>query len=186
MSVLNEKLDSLSDKDDDPPKKRDPDSRSLETMNRAEFMQAIFDKIEAMLDGKIEPLSKDIKNADEKASKKEIARQIKKAQEAHPDFWEWKEEMGAIANANPSLSVEDVYTLARTKNPDKVVEMDKKFKKGDEKKDEEEEERKPNPDAPFALTPTSGVTIEGSEDMTKDDAAEAAWNKVVGTSSKTV
>jgi hypothetical protein len=188
LSVLNEKLDGLKPEDDDDSKKKKKsvDSRSLETMSRGEFLEVIFDKFEDMLDGKVKPLSDQITDVDDKTSKKELATQIKSAVKAHPDFWEWKDEMGAIANANPTLSVEDVYTLARTKDPERATELDEKFEKekGDKDKDEGEE-REFNPDAPFALTPTSGVKVEGSENMTSDQAAEAAWDKVVGTGKKT-
>lgn len=83
----------------------------------------------------------------------------------------------------PSASPEELYQLARTKNPTRATEFDEKYKeKGTDEKDEKTE-KKTN----FGgLTPTSGYRTEPNQRMTREQANEKAWTETMDGIDQTV
>ena len=81
--------------------------------------------------------------------------------EKHDDFWTYKNEMQKLANDNPKLTAQDLYTLAKSK-ADKV-------------KAKEAEDAIPESERPG----TSIKTLEEKQ-LPKDKAAELAWRKTFG------
>lgn len=125
-------------------------------------------KLLAGVDKKVDETSAEL-------TKKEIASQIKELSTAHPDFWDWREEMAALVKSNPYLTPAQVFKLARIDNPEKVDELAKKYTKKDEKKGSDEE------DVFGGLMPTSGRSAKaGSKKLNAKEAASAAWDEIMG------
>ena len=145
-------------------------SADLETMSRTDFAEHLMNQVVGRLqDDIIKPLTQKVGAVEEDTEKTKAQRLIDRASGEHKDFWDWKEEIGEEIRKNPYSDPEDAYLLVRAKNPDKASEMDKKYNPP------EEEPEGDKPKGFGGLTPTSGQTAP-SENMTRDEAAEAAWN----------
>ena len=162
------------DEDDDPDV--GAGAVDLEGMTRAEFGDAIANKIMKSVNKVVKEVSKS-QEADRLANaRKELAADLKKTQKEHPDFLEFKEEIATLAQTYPDLTPEDLYLLARHRNPDKVKELEAKATEA--KKKEDEEKKKGDQRRFGGLTPTSGVgATEKSGRMERADAVEAAWEE---------
>ena len=174
IKTMNDRISEQKDAKSAPPKDEYTD---LERLGRNEFMNVILDKVGALFDSKLEPLSEQVGTIKKTQSTMTVDQQIKEMVEKHDDFWDWKQEIGAKVKANPYLTAEEAYNLVRIENPKKAKELDEKYKP------EEEPEEDPTPEGKprfGGLTPTSGAKTEGTEDMDADDAADAAWDKVFG------
>ena len=77
-----------------------------------------------------------IKPLDVKIELVKVKEQIRDCEKKYEDFWDYKKEIYAIGSANPQLTVEQAYLLARTSKA-------KTSEKGEEKKEEKKEETKP-------------------------------------------
>lgn len=167
--------DDADDDDDD-----DGDD-NLEALTNAQLLK----KIEARVLKIIKPALEQVDGVADAAVGKEMAEAVKQAAKDHPDFWEWKEEIAALAKKKPSLDPEELYTLVRNKNPDKAVELDGKAKKAAAKKKQdagEDVDDEGEPRVPFGgLTPTSGRN-RSAKKMNVAEAVEDAWQKTMGQS----
>ncbi|KKK92005.1 hypothetical protein LCGC14_2707270, partial [marine sediment metagenome] len=109
-----------------------------------------------------------------------VKREFAKAKEDFPDFMEWKDEMRDIITAHPELSAENIYLLARAKNPEKVKEIDKKAKEEKGEKEEIDESGKLKGMRAFGgLTPTSGASVENDGKKQPKEAALSAWDQAM-------
>ncbi len=173
------------DPPDDPDKYVSPDDKALEVMTRAEYATHIQKSIMSEMKGLMKGLNTKVEDSDAKAFEKELRVQVKEAQKVHPDFDKWKPEMHKVFKENPYISMEDAYTLVRAKDSTKAGEMDKEFKLKNGKPLESgklnggDDTEKEEPF--FGLTPTSGKTVKNQK-MSKTDAANSAWESVMGES----
>jgi hypothetical protein len=186
---LSGSLESLKKEPKD--KDRRKVDQNLETLDRSGFLGVILEEVRGLLKEEVAPVKQAVQDTSDDATKADVKRQVAKAEKAHPDLWEWREEMGEIAKRSPGLTVEEIYKLARASDPDKVKEVDEKFRSDEDKEKEKtvEKEKKATEEqkalvGPFGgLTPTSGKTAE-KNDMTMEDAAETAFDKVFGPGEK--
>lgn len=146
-------------------------SEALEDMNNAQLVDHIVERMTSEL---LPVISEKIDGLDQKTTRSDLKGQVEKMQGDHEDFWQWQQEMTAIAKVHPDLPINRLYELARAENPDKVVEIDKKAEETKKAAEKEEGSKEP----PFGgLTPTSGVTIpDGEAAKTIKEAAESAWD----------
>lgn len=180
LEGLGNKIESLQ-KSDDKSKSKPSSDVNLETLDRSGFLNVILERVGSIIEEKITPIHEDVTQEKDRRSQESLAKQVKDAEKAHRDFWDWKEEMGEIAKRSPGLNVEEIYQLARIEHKDKAVEMDDKYKTDEEReKEKQKAESKNKPKEVFGgLTPTSGKTAE-VDNMTMDEAANKAYDEVFG------
>ena len=111
-----------------------------------------------------------------------VLREIDKAEKDHEDFWEHEEEVRKISIANPTLSIEEAYQLAKVR----------KARVKPAKKEGEEEvittrterllklpARQPLGEKPGRVA--AGATrVTAATNVTTKQAAQEAWDEVVG------
>jgi hypothetical protein len=149
-------------------KKKQPEisADDLENMSRAELVQHTVQSVLGALDGVIDPLKQEVDSVKQTTQKSSVARDIERARSAYKDFDKWGEEMVAVAETTPGISVERAYKLARLENPDKAAEMDKEFGLVEEKG---EEDKKDTPKF-FALNPSGTADFGDDEDSGANDS----------------
>jgi len=155
----------------------------LEALPRKDFMALMFKNMGDMLDDKLKPVTEKIDLSDASAVKNSIRQQVEKFQDSHKDFTDWKPELAAKIKANPGMSIDDAYVLVRSGDPDKAKELDIKFADGDingpgKKKGEGKEFG--------SMRSSTGDRSEQRHDMDADEAADAAWDEVMGEGTDTV
>lgn len=99
-------------------------------------------------------------------------REIEGLQSKHKEFADFVPEMKELTKKHPSLSLTEVFQLARATNPTKAQELDRKYNPPP-----------PPPARPFALGPSSGAGNTAGADgrpraMTKSEAAMDAFRQV--------
>lgn len=107
-----------------------------------------------------------------------VLREIDKGERDHEDFWTYEPEIKRIAMANPTLSVEDAYQLAKLKAPAKK-------EKGEEKEETTTQterllklpKRIPSGEKPHVAP---GSTKPGEKGIGLRESALKAWDEVVG------
>jgi len=126
-------------------------------------------------------LSEDIKSTRASGEKTAAAAEAERMSAKHDDFWDLRREVSAQIEANPYLTLDQAYKLAKVENPDKVKDITDAKLKGTENDPEKvkaaAEERSKYPFG--GLLPTSGKTSR-NEKMTTDQAADAAWDEHFG------
>lgn len=145
----------------------------LEDMSNGQLVSHI---VKTLSDKLLPAINEKFDILDQRATKSDLRTQVTKAEGDHRDFWEWQEEMTSLAKLHPDLTINRLYTLAKSENPDKASELEKKAdseKKADVKKEEDA--------APFGgLLPTSGITVpEGESSKDIKEASNSAWDKVM-------
>jgi len=185
MKTMSDNITQLANTRKDPDKKerKQTDLTNIEVLSRKEFLDVIEERVGDIVSKKISSVSEHIKDVDSRTTEENLSKQVKEVEEKHKDFWEWRDEIGKIVKSSPGLSVRQAYLLAKDSNPEKATEMAEKYKSDEDRKAEEEakkqaelEKNKPKETVFGGLTPTSGVT-EHSKEMSKDTAAELAWDK---------
>lgn len=176
---------------DDKPK--EVSEADLEKMSRAQFGNYIMKQIGSMIDEKLQPVQESLSTNVEETQRERVREAYQKAREAHPDFDKWKDEMSAIIEKQGYMDPEDLYLLARSKNPEKAKEVDEELeasskgngedKTKDEKANQDESDTTQKGGFPFhGLMPTSGTAGEGGDETdfkTTKDAAEAAFDEIM-------
>lgn len=151
----------------------------LELMPRAQFIDHMTKKIlQAVNEQVVKPLSSKMQGIATVTEQRTIQEQVAKVAEKNPDVYEWKEELVALSQQHPTLSVAQLYKLARDDDPDKASKMDQKYKKNES--DDKDQERKIK--LSFGgLTPTgsSGSRSAENRKMSPKEAADAAWEETV-------
>ena len=164
VEVIKEGKLSGSPKPDD--KKIDPDA--INDLDNSQLVPLVLSEVGKLLDSKIGKIGERIDKTDQDIVNSDVKKQVEALIRTSPDFFEWSSEIKELAAKNSGLNVKQLYTLARSESQSKAEEMDEKYKKEGEKGDEE----KPGL---IGLMPTSGVTAEGDEKLTKGEAAAQAW-----------
>ncbi|KKL70313.1 hypothetical protein LCGC14_2106150 [marine sediment metagenome] len=166
---------AAEDKDDDD---IDDEDFDVERVSRTELVSHLDKRFARSINKALKPIIDRLETTSTDAETDRVRREFAKAKEDFPDFMEWKEEMRDIITAHPELSAEDIYLLARAKDPKKVKEIDDKS--GEDKKEEDEKELSKRKQAFGGLTPTSGKSIEKDGKKQPKEAATAAWDEIMG------
>ncbi len=150
------------------------DDVDIEQLSRKDLAKLIEVSITKGVDAKLAKIQEGIAGKVEdlamRFESKNAGEAVEKVASNHPDFWEWSNEMKALLAENPSLSVNRAYTIVKAENPDKVEKLKSKYEKKTEK-----------PRDFFSLLPTSGRgRADGSGKMTQEQAAEDAFDKIMG------
>lgn len=184
LKTLRTELNELRDtKPNVPPTPREadtakpPTAQELEAMSREEYATYLVERIAEEV---INPIRDRIDRSEIQDAKSRVETQAAEAAQAHPDFMEWRDEMREIFKQFPQLDVEDVYSLARSRNPRKAGEIDARLKEEEERK--AEKENAGNKDVFGGLLPTR-IASSPRSDMKVEDAAAAAWDDVIGSQS---
>ena len=149
------------------------DFSELETLSRGEFATKIMDTMMDRLKKEvIEPLQGKVGEVEERTEAEKAKALVKEAEGKYKDFWDWKEEIGERVRANPYLTPEEAYHLSRAANSKKASELDKKYKDNSNEEDESNKGKKYG-----GMKPGAGQTAP-NENMSKRDAAEAAWEEI--------
>ena len=162
------------DKDGDKGGKKEPtpkvEDMDLERMSRKDFMGTIVKEVSEKV---MRPLLERITENETTSQRDKVAGELKAVSEKDPDFWQFKEPVAKILEEHPDLSIEDAYTLARSKDPEKVASL---AKQAAEKKAAEADGDNGKKEPAFGgLLPTSGQGGK-NESMDVKDAAQAAWD----------
>ncbi len=164
-----------SEEDDD-----EPEDVDLESLSRNELVNHLEKGFGKTLSKALKPILDRLEATSTDVETDRVKREFAKAKEDFPDFMEWKDEMRDIITAHPELSAENIYLLARAKNPEKVKEIDKKAKEEKGEKEEIDESGKLKGMRAFGgLTPTSGASVENDGKKQPKEAALSAWDQAM-------
>ncbi len=167
------RIRAQAEKDDDDDDDDDPGNIDLESLDRAGLVGHINKSTENAIKKALKPLVQQLQTTSDAGEADRIRTDFRQAAARFPDFLDWREEMGEIIKKHPELPAEDVYTLARSKDPEKVKEIDEKVSKG--KSEEDDKVKK----AFGGLTPTSGSSITKDSNKSPEDAANSAWEETM-------
>ena len=145
---------------------------NIDDMSNTEVVHLVVDEINKQAAIKLNSLELEVHTL-------RILREIDKAELKYDDFWLYEDKVKEFAMANPSVSIEDAYLLAKQKSP--------------KKKEEEGEnvankktatERLLNLPSRQALGEKPGVAVSSTaaagESHTLKSAAKKAWDEQVG------
>lgn len=180
---LGSRLDSLHQtvQDGTPvPVEPDPDAgfdfdaatpRQLYDHMRGRFESMMESTIQQVMEQALTPYAEQITGLRRDMVTDQGSREIDRLQASHKDFVDWVPEMKAVAQKHPSLSITEVFQLARSGNPDKAKQLDSKYNPPP-----------PPPPRPFSLGPSSANQGQGGgaapKPMSKNEAALDAYRQV--------
>ena len=122
--------DEDEDEGEDAPASNDVD---YEKMTRKDLVEHITSDIIGAVSKQLKGFGKDINDeiisTKRVISKESLVRELKEVQDKYPEFNDFREEVGALAKQYKNLAVEDLFLLAKSKNPDKLKEIDTKKQK---------------------------------------------------------
>lgn len=151
---------------------REP-GKNLDDMSNTEQTQYIVDEINRQAGDKLNKVEVAVETL-------RVLREIDKTEAKHDDFWQYENEVKELTMANPSMSIEDAYLLAKQKNPKS---KDDKGEEGANKTTRTE--RMLNLPSRAAHGEKPGVAVSTTVDSnpsgkTLRSAAEKAWEESVG------
>lgn len=155
------------------------DDVDVNAMDNKGFAAFLMKNVGKILDTKVTELGSRLDNGLREVRTGRARDEIGKFASEHKDFKDWEIEIAALAKQHPSLGIQQLYTLARSSDPEKVKEVDAKYV---EKKEE------PNPeDERLTLfggyRPSTGKTTsaDGTEPkkLTTNEALEKSWDDAV-------
>jgi hypothetical protein len=135
----------------------------------------LYKKIVSDVDAKMTSLSKQATDAINKIvesiTMEQVRRDVQETAARYPDFWNYQKEMHAIALKHPELSAEEVYKIA-VANASLTA------------KEKEEQERKKKEAERKLFTEKGGIPPSATQPrpLTKEEAAEKAWDATIGDS----
>jgi hypothetical protein len=145
---------------------------NLDDLTNSQLAQVILKEIDKRNEERLNPLEVTVETL-------RVLREIDKAERDHNDFWQFEGKVKSISIANPSLSIEDCYLLAKSKTPAK-----KEVKEG-----EHEEVPTTRTERLLKLPPRvhgerPGMAVSSTEHVEKGktlrSAAEKAWDDTIG------
>lgn len=173
IAGLNEKLEAQDNRHATPPRdddKGEDNEVDIDALDNRGLVKYMTSQIADL----ITPLRQQISQSDNKLEETRASGEVEKASSTYDDFFQFKDEIEETIKANPALSVDDAYHLARAHNPAKVNALTKAAEEAATKKAEEEA---PKEDAAFGgLLPTSTIG-EAAQHMSAKEAGEAAWDE---------
>jgi len=159
-------------------------TREVETEKEAKVVEVSPEDVDQMgnvqlanyiVDRVVDAGQQQIKTLDVKIESLKVLREIDKAEGAHEDFWEHQEAVHRIASANPTLSIEQAYNLAKLEKEGKGE--GKELSPGD--RGTVLHTLPPRTGIPSGEKPgvVSGATTK-TETTTMKEATERAWDEV--------
>lgn len=145
---------------------------NFEEMTNSELashmLGTVNDMVERAINNAIAPVIDQFSNLQRTVSTNAVGLEMKELTGAHKDFKDWKDEMIGLATQHPSLGLRDVYLLARSQNPAKAGELDRRYA----------------PPAPPKPRPFGGLTPAMSGKTTAppqsaEEASRSAYNEVM-------
>ena len=156
------------------------DENNLELLPRKEFAAKLEETFAAKLEAALKPLQEQLVQTSNQQTVDKITQEAIRFAEKTPQMGEWEKEMMGIAEKNPTMSVPDIYLLARAKNPAKAAEMDAKYKDASTTTTTTTQAKPPAAKKPpLAITPQSSSSEVTNQRMSPDEAARDAWEKSV-------
>ena len=168
------------------PVKKDPPG-DIEKLSRSEFASHIMDMFTEKFEEKMKPFQDSVAALSETMHRGTVSASLDSAKGKYKDFDQWKDEMGAIVEKHGYLEPEDLYILARSKNPDKAKQIDEAAAaaaKEAEKASKGVDTKGAHKPAFLGLMPTNKAPgSEEGEDAPKfkttRDAAAAAFDEIM-------
>jgi len=150
----------------------------LEGLSRKELASVLGDSLFTRIKTElIDPMTKDLETGRANVTSAAVKVQVGNAEEKYPDFWKWGDEIREVLKTTPSLSVDDAYQLARSRNTEKAATVDAELEKVAVKAAAEKENET---QAEFGgLLPTSGRSPTRDNITDATEAAEVAWTEIV-------
>lgn len=143
---------------------------NYEEMTNAELVAHVTGSLEGVISQAVEkalgPLLQQVNGIQTDLVTTRSGLELEKVQAQNKDFREWKDEMIALAKVHPTLSLQDVYRLAKSNDPAKAAKLAEKYS--------------PHPPKPRpfgALTPGNGKAAEPA--LTGEAATRAAYREVM-------
>lgn len=152
------------------PKDNEPDPDAMDDLTNSQLIPLVLSEVGKLLDEKLKVIDTKITTTDQGIVDDKVEKEFKALVVTNPDLFEWSGEITELNKKTPGLSIKQLYNLAKSENPDKTAEMDEKFKK------DEEGDKGKDKSGLIGFMPTSGVTVEGNEKLTKEEAADKAWD----------
>ena len=155
------------DDDDD----ADPISaEQLELMSRAEFGSHLMKQlIKAVNNTVVGPINQRITELSTATTRQDIQGAVKELASANKDFYDWKDEMIALATEHKGLPPARLYALARAENAAKAQKLDAKYNP-----------KKPEGKIRFGgFTPNASGTGSKGQKMGAKQASDVAWAETV-------
>jgi hypothetical protein len=164
-----------------PPKDDDDadDEPDVNSMDNKAFSTFLMKNVGKILETKLGEFNTKLDGGLKEVRNGRARDEIEKFRGDHKDLEDWGTEIAALSKQHPTLGIQQLYTLARTSDPDKAKTIDAKYV---EKKDE------PNPeDERLTLfggyRPSTGKTAgaDGKEPpkMTTSEALEKSWDEAL-------
>ncbi len=175
---INERMDAVAKSpvdDDDDAGGLNSDDADLEGMSRTDFANSIIDRVAKAVNKQIKEVSNSVEDVRKDSNTKSLEMEVEKLEGKHKDFWDWQPEIRALAKENSGTSVARLYNMAKQENPEKLAELDKKYKKNDGKGGDSSGKKENF----GGLMPTSS-TMESNDKMDKKSAAEKAFDETMG------
>ena len=142
-----------------------PNFEEMTQTEMASYIESwVGEKIKVELKAALDPIVQFIQGFHQEYLTNSGKNEINRLKATYKDYSDWKDEMIALAKELPTLSLQDVYLLARSRNPTKAAERDRHYAPAAPKVYR----------APFSLTPGEGGTKGASGSTTPQTPAEAA------------
>lgn len=146
-----------------------PDFDAMGNGDLAAYVESrISSQIEAAIQKALEPFASEIVGLKTGQVERDGKAAVADMQSKHKDFADFKDEMIALAQENPTLSIPRLYAIAKAENPTKAAELDAKY-------------NPPPPKVrPFTLSSTSfgRAPDAASRPLSKADASLSAAREV--------
>lgn len=142
---------------------------AINDLDNLGLMQLVVKEVGKVVDDKLGTVTDKLSETQQDISDTRFAGQLKELMKDNKDFLDWKPELAAIAKEHPTLSMSDVYEMAKRKNPEKAEELKEKYK--DDKDDDDK--------GFISLMPTGGPYDASEEKPTKEEASNKAWDETV-------
>lgn len=110
-----------------------PEPVDLETLSRPELVAhvvtTVMDAVKAQLAESLQPVTQQLQGLQTDYAARNAQSEVASLKEANKDFTDWKDDMIGLAKQPQyaSLSITDLYQLARAKNPTKAAELATKY-----------------------------------------------------------
>lgn len=162
-----------------PLKKEEPaiTDDQVNEMSQAELAAHIFKGNRKMLEGLGKDLSDKISTLTETTSSNYLSNEVREFKRDHKDLEEWLPEIKQAVSEGRFTNLKDAYNGVKVDDPEKVIEVDKKYADGDDETKGEEVK------SFGGLLPTSGGgadKIGEGETLTREEGQEKAWTEIFG------
>lgn len=151
----------------EPPPPAAPDYDTMTNSELVNHLQtSLVGAIEKLLGDRLAPVVEKVNGVEQTHFRATIESQRDKLAETHKDFGDFKPEMIDLAKANPTLSLEQLYVLARGLHPDKAKALDAKYNPPP-----------PPPQKWGGLTPAFGASANTPK-LSREQASQEAYREV--------